>query len=59
MLNTVCINEDCKIRKQCYRFLAHNSEFGQTYSLFSPNEDGTCDDKIEHKQEVKNEQRKN
>jgi len=38
---TKCTNEECNIKKQCYRHTAPCS-FKQSYCHFHQNEDGSC-----------------
>lgn len=37
---SMCLNDECKFKKDCYRFTAKPGEFMQTYSLFKCKDKG-------------------
>ena len=39
----MCGNQECPLRKECYRFTAIPSKDLQAYNYFKPDEDGQCD----------------
>lgn len=39
---SLCVNDKCPLRKECYRFTAIPSDFLQSYTFFNLNADGTC-----------------
>ena len=39
----MCLNKDCTIRNNCYRFTAIPSEYQQAYSNFQQDEEGKCE----------------
>lgn len=39
---SLCSNNNCPLRKGCYRATAIPSDFLQSYTVFNLNEDGTC-----------------
>lgn len=39
---SLCVNDKCPLRKECYRFTAVPSDFLQSYTFFNLNTDGTC-----------------
>jgi hypothetical protein len=39
---TMCVNESCKKRFVCYRFMAEPDRV-QSYALFKPGENGICE----------------
>lgn len=41
---SMCINEDCTLKKKCHRYTAPVNEFYQTYAEFKQDQDGTCED---------------
>lgn len=40
---SMCQNDECPLRKQCYRYNAIPCEYMQSYAEFKPDEDGKCD----------------
>jgi hypothetical protein len=38
----MCKNETCKLKKDCYRYMAEPSKYWQTYADIKPNEKGEC-----------------
>lgn len=40
---SMCQNEACPLKKNCYRYTARPSSFLQTYGYFKPDEEGKCD----------------
>jgi hypothetical protein len=40
---SMCLNKECKKRRQCYRFTAPANESWQTYADFEPDENGECE----------------
>jgi hypothetical protein len=44
---TMCMNDECDMRHECFRHLAMPNKYHQSYSWFRPNEDGFCEDKLE------------
>lgn len=42
---TMCINESCKKRFVCYRYMAEPDRF-QSYATFQPYKDGVCENFI-------------
>jgi hypothetical protein len=40
---SMCQNEECPLKKKCYRFTAKPSPLLQTYAYFKPDEDGKCE----------------
>jgi len=40
---SMCQNEECPLKKKCYRFTATPSPLLQTYAYFKPDEDGKCE----------------
>ena len=38
----MCKNQDCPLRKSCYRFMAEPDTY-QWYTLYHPDEKGKCD----------------
>lgn len=41
-----CANGECELRLACLRYLDKGHSTRQVYSMFKPNEDGTCDNQI-------------
>lgn len=41
---SMCLNEECPMRFECYRFTATPSPYAQRYADFKPNKNGNCDD---------------
>ena len=39
---SMCKNETCKVRDQCYRFTADPAQAGQSYGDFAPSDDKAC-----------------
>ena len=39
---TMCSNNECPQKANCYRFMAEASPFWQSYSKFELTEDGKC-----------------
>lgn len=46
---SLCINEKCTIKKNCYRHTAKPSEIWQSVIHFEQNKDKTCDHFIDNK----------
>lgn len=40
---TMCLNKECPLRFNCYRFNARANEFRQSYADFKPDENGKCE----------------
>lgn len=40
---TMCANQKCIIRKDCFRFMAEPKEHGQSWADFKPDENGKCE----------------
>ena len=40
---SMCKNETCKLKKECYRYMAEPSKYWQTYADIKPNKKGECD----------------
>lgn len=40
---SMCQNQFCTLKENCYRFKATPNEFRQSYGVFTQNEDKTCD----------------
>lgn len=42
---TMCMNEKCTRKEECYRFKAKPDELWQSYAIFNPvcNKDGKCE----------------
>ncbi len=40
---TMCEDDQCPMKKDCYRFTAHVNEFRQSYFTISPREKNDCD----------------
>lgn len=40
---TICKNEDCIIREDCYRYMVLPDDKYQSYAIFLPNQRGSCD----------------
>ena len=40
---SMCKNETCKLKKECYRYMATPSKYWQTYADIEPNKKGDCD----------------
>ena len=55
---TMCMNDECVMRKECLRYVATPGKYSQSFSFYKPNADGTCEDKIEIQQNAQDEQRK-
>jgi len=51
---TKCVNEKCKLRKECWRFMCEPDRNWQSCSEFKPNKNGTC----EHFWEMPGEEKK-
>lgn len=45
---TVCLNMDCPLRLQCYRYTAMASNM-QSFADFKPNENGKCNKFLNNK----------
>jgi len=39
---TMCDNDECTLKKQCYRFMARPTKGWQAYSNFEQGENGKC-----------------
>ena len=39
----MCKNETCKLKKECYRYMAKPSKYWQSYADIKPNKKGECD----------------
>ena len=39
----MCKNETCKLKKECYRYMAEPSKYRQAYADIKPNKKGECD----------------
>lgn len=39
---TMCVNIDCSMRLECYRYTAKPSEYSQAFMLFKQDETGDC-----------------
>lgn len=55
---TRCANATCPLKDRCWRKTDGHPE-RQSYSMFTPNQDGTCDNFIEYFYGVPREQTKN
>lgn len=42
----MCKNDECKLKRDCYRYLAIPNEHVQTYSDFNPEADNFCSHQI-------------
>ena len=40
---TMCLNEDCKMKRKCYRHEAKPASPQQPYARFVPEDDGECE----------------
>ena len=40
---SMCKNETCKLKKECYRCMAEPSKYWQSYADIKPNKKGECD----------------
>jgi hypothetical protein len=43
---TICVNDTCPQREQCYRYIAEPGE-RQSFSMFTPDENGECENFLE------------
>lgn len=57
---TMCMNDSCQHRVECYRYRAVPYPFAQAYAAFKPNENGTCTDfyQIESRHKLKEQEAK-
>lgn len=53
---SLCRNTTCPLREKCYRATAIPNEYGQSYTIFNLNEDGTCNWFLENKGYEKDEE---
>ena len=40
---SMCQNEECPLRKKCYRYTATPNEHLQAYGWFKPDKEGKCE----------------
>ena len=38
----MCMNEECPLKKKCYRYTAIPTAYVQSYSMYKPDEEGEC-----------------
>jgi len=50
---SMCANQECKMREDCYRAKAKISEW-QSWAMFEPDSDTKCEHWIKYPREVKN-----
>lgn len=43
----MCVNENCKLRYKCYRFMATPTPMRQSYADFKPKSDKECKNFLE------------
>lgn len=53
---SMCRNERCDKKKECYRFMAIPYRRWQTYTLFDENDISLCFEPIEEGDKIRNEQ---
>jgi len=53
---SMCRNERCDKKKECYRFMAIPYRRRQTYTLFDENDISLCFEPIEEGDKIRNEQ---
>ena len=53
---TMCDNKECKRRMSCYRVMADVGNY-QGWALFDPDNTGDCDEYVEHKPPMTEEER--
>jgi hypothetical protein len=39
---SMCMNEECPLKEECYRFTVQPNKYRQSYGNFKPNEEGQC-----------------